>query len=68
VIATDVETGEAFTVQTDSQGRFELSLEPGTYEVSIVTESSPPFAKPQTVTVEPGSLAEIVVSVDTGIR
>ncbi len=68
VIATNTETDEEFTVETDSQGRFELSLEPGTYEVSIVSESSPPFAKPQTVTVEQGSFAEIVVSVDTGIR
>jgi hypothetical protein len=68
VIATDSDTCEEFTVETDSQGRFELSLEPGTYEVSIASESSPPFAKPQTVTVKPGSFAEIVVSVDTGIR
>jgi len=68
VIATNTETGEEFTVETDSEGRFELSLESGTYEVSIVSESSPPFAKPQTVTVEPGSFTEIVVSVDTGIR
>jgi hypothetical protein len=68
VIATDTETDEEFTAGTDSEGRFELSLEPGSYEVSIVSESSPPFAKPQTVTVEPGSFSEIVVSVDTGIR
>jgi hypothetical protein len=68
VVATDVESGADHTVDTDAQGRFELSLEPGTYEVSIVSDSSPPFAKPQTVTVEPGSFTEIVVSVDTGIR
>ena len=68
VIATDTASGEELTVETDSQGRFELSLEPGTYETSIVSESSPPFAKPQTVTVEPGSFTEIIVSVDTGIR
>jgi hypothetical protein len=68
VIATNADTGDAFTIETDALGRFELSLEPGTYEVSIVSESSPPFAKPQSVTVEPGAFAEIVVSVDTGIR
>jgi hypothetical protein len=68
VIVTDAESGEEFTVETDSEGRFALSLEPGTYEVSIVSETSPPFAKPQTVTVEPGSFNEITVSVDTGIR
>jgi hypothetical protein len=68
VIVTDAASGEEFTVETDSEGRFALSLEPGTYEVSIVSETSPPFAKPQTVTVEPGSFNEITVSVDTGIR
>jgi hypothetical protein len=68
VIAIDLETDEEFTVQTDAEGRFELPLEPGSYDVSIVSVSSPPFAKPQTVAVDPGSFTEIVVSVDTGIR
>jgi hypothetical protein len=68
VIATDVESGAEFTVDTDADGRFELPLERGTYEVSIVSDSQPPFAKPQSVTVEPGSFTEITVSVDTGIR
>lgn len=68
MIATDVESGAERTVDTGADGRFELSLEPGSYEVSIVSETSPPFAKPQTVTVEPDSFTEITVSVDTGIR
>jgi hypothetical protein len=68
VIAIDTETGVELTVTTDADGRFELPLAPGSYEVSIVSESSPPFAKPQTVTVDPGSFTEIAVSVDTGIR
>jgi hypothetical protein len=68
VVATDIESGKDYTVNTDADGRFELPLEPGTYEISILSDSSPPFAKPQSVTVEPGSFAEITVSVDTGIR
>jgi hypothetical protein len=68
VIATDVESGAGYTVETDADGRFELALEPGTYEVSIVSESSPPFAKPVSVTVQPDTFAEVTVSVDTGIR
>lgn len=68
VVATDVDGGAEYTVETDADGRFELGLEPGTYEISIVSDSSPPFAKPQSVTVEPGSFAEVTVSVDTGIR
>jgi ABC-type glycerol-3-phosphate transport system substrate-binding protein len=68
VIATDTATGDEFTVETDVDGRFELALAPGTYEVSIVSESHPPFAKPQTVEVEPGAFTRITVAVDTGIR
>jgi hypothetical protein len=68
IIAVETESGEDFTARTDAQGRFELPLEPGSYEVSIVSPSSPPFAKPQTVHVEPGSFTRITVSVDTGIR
>ena len=68
VIATDVATGDAATAETNAEGRFELELPPGTYEVSIVSESAPPFAKPQTVEVESGAFTAIVVAVDTGIR
>jgi hypothetical protein len=68
VIATATGTGEDFTVETDAEGRFELALEPGTYEVSILSDSEPPFAKPQTVEVESGAFTSVTVSVDTGIR
>jgi hypothetical protein len=68
VIATETATGDASTVETDAEGRFELALAPGIYEVSIVSESQPPFAKPQTVEVRPGAYTTITVSVDTGIR
>jgi hypothetical protein len=68
VVATDTSTGDRFTTTTDADGRFELPLAAGSYEVSIDAGSDLPFAKPQTVTVEEGVFAEIVVSVDTGIR
>ena len=67
VVATDADD-ERFTAETDAQGRFELPLAPGTYEVSIVSDSQPPFAKPQTVEVAPGTFTRITVAVDTGIR
>ena len=68
VVATNVATDETFTATTDAEGRFELPLAPGTYDVSILVETSPPFATPQEVTVDAGSFSEIVVAVDTGIR
>jgi hypothetical protein len=68
VVATAVGSGETFTASTDADGRFELSLSPGTYEVTIDAASTPPTAEPQTVTVEEGSFTEIEVFVDTGIR
>ena len=38
VVATDTASGEEFTATTDADGRFELILAPGTYEVSIDVE------------------------------
>jgi hypothetical protein len=68
VVATDTSSGDEFTATTDTDGRFELSLAPGTYEVTIDAATSPPTAEPQTVTVEGGTFTEIEVFVDTGIR
>ena len=68
IVARSVKTEDEFTIETDADGRFELALAPGTYEVSIESESQPPFAKPQTVQVEAGSFTTITVAVDTGIR
>ena len=68
VVATETDSGERFTASTDADGRFELPLSPGTYEVTIDAASTPPTAEPQTVTVEEGTFTEIEVFVDTGIR
>jgi hypothetical protein len=68
VVAAGPSSGDEFTVETGADGRFRLPLAPGTYVLSIRAGSSPPSAKPQTVVVEPGSFADVVISVDTGIR
>jgi hypothetical protein len=68
VVATETDSGQTFTASTDADGRFELSLASGTYEVTIDAASTPPTAEPQTVTVEQDSFTEIEVFVDTGIR
>jgi hypothetical protein len=68
VVAIRSDTGEAFSVVTDAQGRFELPLLPGTYEVGIGAEGTPLFAKPQTVEVRPDAFTDVRIAVDTGIR
>ncbi len=68
MVATDAASGEEFTATTDADGRFELILAPGTYEVSIDASSSPPSAEPQTVMVDSGAFAVVDLFVDTGIR
>ena len=68
VVATDTASGEEFTVTTDAEGRFELTLAPGTYEVSVDVGSAPPTVDPQTVTVDSSAFAVVDLFVDTGIR
>ena len=63
-IATDTETGEEFTVATDVEGALRALARAGDLRgVDRRPRISPPFAKPQTVTVEPGC-----VHGDRGVR
>jgi hypothetical protein len=68
VIATDVDTGDESSVETDADGRFRLALDPGTYDISIEADGDLPFAKPQRITVRAGGFTDVTVAVDTGIR
>ena len=68
VVATQMRTGARSTVETDPLGRFELTLEPGTYEITIDAGAGLPFAEPRTVTVVAGGFTHVDVAVDTGIR
>jgi Carboxypeptidase regulatory-like domain len=68
VVATDTDSGKRYTTESNEKGAFRLSVPPGTYEVSIVSESPPPFAKPQTVTVPADAFVQVTLSLDSGIR
>ncbi len=68
IVAVDIRRRDDVRVETDEEGRFEVALPPGTYDVSIGPESGPMFAKSRTVTVQAGSFTEITVAVDTRIR
>lgn len=54
---------------SDADGRFRVALPPGNYQLDPQPNEccigSPPF---QTVTVQDGQFAELVISYDTGIR
>jgi hypothetical protein len=57
-------------VTTDQQGRFQITLAPGTYWVLVPRNGNPfPIQRaPQKVTVIAGHTLQVVVELDTGIR
>lgn len=66
----DVEGTVVASERTDADGRFRISVEPGTYTIQAfpLEEDTIVFGKPQNVTVPEGEFAEANVSLDTGIR
>lgn len=58
----------ATTVQSDTNGYFKLSLEPGTYILRPESPGVMPSAPEQTVTVVAGQFTQVNVSYDSGIR
>jgi hypothetical protein len=60
--------GSTHEVATDGNGRYDLVLAPGTYEIAPVTGSSgPPTATPVMVTVG-DSVQQLDLQLDSGIR
>lgn len=57
-------------VTTDQQGRFEVNLAPGTYELKAVPGITqyPIQRKPQVVTIVAGQTTQVKIELDTGIR
>lgn len=58
------------TIQTDTEGRFQVSLDPGTYTLRPQSSTNAPYprAAAQLVTVEQGKITEIQIYFDSGIR
>ncbi|MEX0985602.1 MAG: carboxypeptidase-like regulatory domain-containing protein [Actinomycetota bacterium] len=68
-VRATAEDGKTYEDLTDDQGRYEISLPPGTYVIVAVTEGGvPPTGEPQTVPVVEGQPLHLDLSVDTGIR
>ena len=61
---------QVLTVHSGQDGTFRVQLAPATYR--LVPHSphpgAPPYAEPQTVTVEEGKYVSVVIKYDSGIR
>jgi hypothetical protein len=70
ITVLDQKNQEVTTFETDADGKFYITLDPGTYTLQADTMSNRAFprAKPQVVTVTAGNYTEITIMLDTGIR
>ena len=55
-------------IQSDAQGRFQVSLVPGEYILHPESPNGLPFASDQSFVVETGRYTQITVHYDSGIR
>ena len=60
--------GKIVQVQTDTQGRFKIPLAPGEYILHPESPNGIPYASEQTIIVQAGTFARIIVNYDSGIR
>lgn len=70
VVIEDESGDEVATAQSGEDGRFRVSLAPGTYTLAPQSpnEGAPPFASEQQVEVREGAYTQVSVSYDSGIR
>ena len=59
---------EVTSFTSDSDGRFRVTLEPGTYTLQPENGNPFPQADSQTVTVEAGQFTQVTIQFDSGIR
>jgi hypothetical protein len=69
LLIRDSQGFELCTVASGDDGRFQVALPPGSYEVvPLAGASGLPFAAAQWVTVAPGQYTAVTVAYDSGIR
>ena len=68
LVVNNLSGSEVTKVQTDTEGRFKISLEPGEYILHPESPNVMPFAGEQNFTVAAGRFTQIIVTYDSGIR
>jgi hypothetical protein len=71
IVIWDTRDGrEVARLETDSDGRFRVTLRPGTYRVGSAQQQGRflPRASEETVTVTPGKFAQVTIHFDSGMR
>ena len=68
LVVKNINGREIVKVQTDTEGRFKIPLEPGEYILHPESPNVMPFAGEQTFTVTAGRFTQIIVTYDSGIR
>lgn len=71
IVIKEGDTGrEVATVQSGPDGRFRVTLAPGEYvlEPQSPNPGAPPYAEPQTITVEAGQFTYVEILYESGIR
>jgi hypothetical protein len=70
LLIRDSQGRELCTVASGEDGRFQVDLPPGAYEIVPLAggASGLPFAAAQWVAVAPGQFTDVIVSYDSGIR
>lgn len=68
VVVSTAQGERVTTVRSGPDGRFEVSVAPGRYVLTVEGLQGIQFAKPVEVTVRAGEAAEATVLLDTGIR
>jgi len=68
-IVVRTESGRKVAEVTSAEdGRFSVNLTPGDYVLEPQSGTTPPYAGPQTITVEAHRFTDVLVSYDSGIR
>ena len=68
LVILDAQNQVAGRVTSGTDGRFEISLPPGSYVITPIGGDPSPIAQPVSVIVRAGEYIEVQINYDTGIR